>query len=444
MNLAGLDEGAAEGMLAALGSDIPVGRAMAETDGNPLLLRELATSGRQSPTLRQLVDDRFARLDTAAATVLDAAAVAGSRIDPLLLATALGVDVPSILRSLDRAAKAGLVAVPSDEPYAAFVHDVFRSVRYDAIEPWRRVELHAALARALAPRQFDPVVLPELARHACLGATAGDALAAVELAIRAGEEAIRSTDFSGAVAHHRRAVALIDLAAPDNERLRLRTSVSLGRSLVLVGDAEGHAILNRAAGEACRLGDGDALAEALFGMAPIPGATATPGRVDATFVRFVEQALELHPRADHALRVRLLALLGGHLLSGESGVGERGERMVQAAVDRARRWLTPCCSERPSSCGGFAAGRSTWSCAWHAAGNWSISDGQPASACSPSSAGSSCGGATASSATSMRCGRGMRPQRRISMRPISSSVRRSARSLCSAATSVPQSGRLTT
>ena len=175
LNLAGLDEGTAEGMLAALGSDIPVGRAMAETDGNPLLLRELATSGRQSPTLRQLVDDRFARLDTAAATVLDAAAVAGSRIDPLLLATALGVDVPSILRSLDRAAKAGLVAVPSDEPYAAFVHDVFRSVRYDAIEPWRRVELHAALARALAPRQFDPVVLPELARHACLGATAGDA-----------------------------------------------------------------------------------------------------------------------------------------------------------------------------------------------------------------------------------------------------------------------------
>ena len=234
-------------MLAALGSDIPVGRAMAETDGNPLLLRELATSGRQSPTLRQLVDDRFARLDTAAATVLDAAVVAGSRIDPLLLATALGVDVPSIIRSLDRAAKAGLVAVPTDEPYAAFVHDVFRSVRYDAIEPWRRVELHAALARALAPRQSDPVVLPELARHACLGATAGDALAAVELAIRAGDEAIRSTDFSGAVEHHRRAVALIDLAAPDNERLRLRTSVSLGRSLVLVGDAEGHAILNRAA-----------------------------------------------------------------------------------------------------------------------------------------------------------------------------------------------------
>ena len=71
------------------------------------------------------------------------------------------------------------------------------------------------------------------------------------------------------------------------------------------------------------------------------------------------------------------------------------------------RWLTPCCSERPSSRGGFAAGRSTWSCAWHAAGNWSISDGQPASACSPSSAGSSCGGATASSATSTRCGRGI-------------------------------------
>ena len=173
LNLAGLDLGAAEGMLAALGSDIPVGRAMAETDGNPLLLRELATSGRQSPTLRQLVDDRFGRLDTAAATVLDAAAVAGSRIDPLLLATALGVDVPSILRSLDRAAKAGLVAVPSDEPYAAFVHDVFRSVRYDAIDRGAGSSYTPALARALAPRQFDPVVLPELARHACLGATAG-------------------------------------------------------------------------------------------------------------------------------------------------------------------------------------------------------------------------------------------------------------------------------
>ena len=245
LNLAGLDESATGAMLAAFASDISVEQAMAETDGNPLLLRELATSGRQSPTLRELVKDRFARLDAPASAVLDAAVVAGSRIDPVLLAAALEDELPSVIRALDQAAKAGLVTAPTDQLYVGFVHDLFRSVRYDAIEPWRRVELHAALARALASRRSDPVVLPELARHACLGASAGDALEAVELASLAGHQALQATDFAGAVEHHRRAAALIDLVAPDDDGLRLRTSVSLGRSLVLAGDAEGQLLLNR-------------------------------------------------------------------------------------------------------------------------------------------------------------------------------------------------------
>ncbi len=228
----------------------------------------------------------------------------------------------------------GLVTAATDAPYVAFVHDLFRSVRYDAIEPWRRVELHAAVAQALAGRQSDPGVLSQLARHACLGAPAGDALAAIDLATRAGNQAMHATDFAGAVEHHRRAVALIDLAAPDDVSLRLRTSVNLGRALMLAGDAEGPELLNRAAERACRLGDGATLADALCGMSPQPGGSVSTGRVDPTFVGLADQALKLLPADDDPRRVRLTALLGGHLLWDHDS--DVGQRMLLEAVDRAR------------------------------------------------------------------------------------------------------------
>ena len=82
LNLAGLDESATGAMLAAFASDISVEQAMAETDGNPLLLRGSRRRDARAPTVRELVKDRFARLDGPASAVLDAAVVAGSRIDP--------------------------------------------------------------------------------------------------------------------------------------------------------------------------------------------------------------------------------------------------------------------------------------------------------------------------------------------------------------------------
>ena len=133
----------------------------------------------------------------------------------------------------------GLIGPGARAGWFAFAHDVFRSVRYTSIAASRRIRLHAALAHALHDQAENRRVIGDLARHACLAGPRFDPAVAAELARHAGDLASDATDHSEAAAHYRRALEVLDLVPGADDELRLRLSIRLGASLVLVADADG-------------------------------------------------------------------------------------------------------------------------------------------------------------------------------------------------------------
>jgi predicted ATPase len=138
-------------------------------------------------------------LDPRDLAVLDLAAVLGAEFDARLLAAAGQRPMPEVVASLERAELAGLVhRQPGEAGRFSFVHALFRTARYEAIELGHRRQLHRQVARVLETG-IDERLLPELARHASVAAplvdTEGDARAGTtraRLSLRqAGDRAMR-------------------------------------------------------------------------------------------------------------------------------------------------------------------------------------------------------------------------------------------------------------
>jgi tetratricopeptide (TPR) repeat protein len=201
------------------------------------------------------------------------------------------------------------------------------------LSPSRRLQLHAHAAAALLRRADDPTVLPELARHAAIAAPLGDADLAVDLARRAGEQALFVGDFSEAADHYDRALDIVDLATNPNE-LRLGISIRLGESLGISDKLRGLEVLRDATRLARRLGDADSFADAVCSMA-LMGGSLSPGQRDETFVGLAEEALEMLPDDATYWRARTMALLGSHLHLSDDP--ERGRQLAREALDLARR-----------------------------------------------------------------------------------------------------------
>jgi DNA-binding NarL/FixJ family response regulator len=139
--------------------------------------------------IREAVLLRAAQLGPDAASVLDAAAVAGNEFDvELVLAVAGAPEWPEQLASC------GLVSAVSDGR-AAFRHALTRDVAYAAV-PWsRRRALHQAIAGRLAAGQAPPALIAEhlLAARDLAGARAAlVAAAAADYAVHAYRDAARA------------------------------------------------------------------------------------------------------------------------------------------------------------------------------------------------------------------------------------------------------------
>jgi len=158
------------------------------SNGHPLLLAELAAadSTAELPTsLVEIVSDRCDELDHAAAALLRAAAVIGSRLDLELLAAVLHRPVVAVLDDVERAVARRLLV---DEDGAFwFRHDLVRAALAASTTASRSALLHREASRILARRgDADPV---EVAEHARRG---GDVvLAARSLRTAAGRAAQR-------------------------------------------------------------------------------------------------------------------------------------------------------------------------------------------------------------------------------------------------------------
>jgi DNA-binding CsgD family transcriptional regulator/tetratricopeptide (TPR) repeat protein len=174
------------------------------TGGNPFYVSEIVAAGWPSvpPTVRDAVGARMARSTPGTRRAVEAAAVAGSRVDRSLLIAALAGSFAAV----DESVTIGLLV--RDGPELRFRHELVRMAVETAIAPHRKAELHARLLALLEERdRADPAVLAHHAegaadaaavlRHAPAAARRSAALGAHREAAAQFERALRFADGSG-------------------------------------------------------------------------------------------------------------------------------------------------------------------------------------------------------------------------------------------------------
>ncbi|MFW6096992.1 MAG: ATP-binding protein [Chloroflexota bacterium] len=132
------------------------------TGGNPFYLTEALASSLDGipPTVRDAVLARAARLSLSGRAVLNAAAVAGPRIEPWLLEEMTRAEAPTIDESLET----GMLLAHGD--VFTFRHELARQVILEAIAPHQRSFLHQAALDALSDSPDSHQDLSRLAHHA--------------------------------------------------------------------------------------------------------------------------------------------------------------------------------------------------------------------------------------------------------------------------------------
>src|SRR5207253_3167835 len=117
-----------------------------------------------SPTLREIVAERVARLSEAERRTLRAAAVAGAEIDPDLLALTTDESATDIDDHLRKAFDQHLLAVVDGR--LVFRHALVREIIYASLLGGERRNLHRRMAAALEAIGADtPTTAAGLARH---------------------------------------------------------------------------------------------------------------------------------------------------------------------------------------------------------------------------------------------------------------------------------------
>ncbi len=261
LELRALEHGDLTALLAAHG-DASLPAALADTivtrsEGNPFFAEELLSAageeGGELPRgLRDLLLQRFARVDESTQDVLRLAAAAGRDVGYPLLRDTAGLSERDLRESLRRAVEHGvLVAEPSTSSFR-FRHALLAEAIYATILPGERDELHARLAEALA--RSGTAGAAELAPHWAAAGRSSEALAA---SVDAAREAEAVFGLAEALAHLERALALWDAVPDAAELARLDLAELCTRTAELasqIGAAARAVELGRRAIEARRRG----------------------------------------------------------------------------------------------------------------------------------------------------------------------------------------------
>lgn len=235
------------------GEAVDAGAVYALTSGNPYFVTEVIASARQATVPPTVVDAVHARLRRLAGPVQDLverlAVIPGPVPQDLVEAVS-----PDGWPRLAAAEARGLLTVSPEA--VAFRHELTRRAVVDALPVSRRMELNAAVLRALEARGERD--LGRLVHHA---EEAGDGGALARYAPRAAREAVASGAHREAVAHYRRAIAHAD-GRPGPERAALLEECAV--ELYTVGrGAESVEVQRQAVAVRRALGDATALGASL-------------------------------------------------------------------------------------------------------------------------------------------------------------------------------------
>jgi DNA-binding CsgD family transcriptional regulator/tetratricopeptide (TPR) repeat protein len=182
------------------------------TNGNPFFVTEiLAVGGGTPPTVRDAVLARAARLSAAARSVLEVAAVIGSRVEAWLLPELARVESAKI----DECLAGGMLQNHGE--YYTFRHELERQTVLESISPQRKMVLHRMALEAL---KQSPKTDHDLARLAEQAEGAMDANAVIKFAPAAARQASAASAHREAAAQYTRALRYADVL-PQAEHAQL-------------------------------------------------------------------------------------------------------------------------------------------------------------------------------------------------------------------------------
>lgn len=350
LDLGPLDRDAIRGIAAAIGVsdeeailDEAATLTERETNGNALMASEVLFSlGERGAapnedlelplpqSLRKLIAARAGGLGEEVYVHLCAAAVAGRRFNPAMVAEALEIPTPELVASMAVGEHAGLVSNISTGEYLTFTHDLTRISLYEESSPSRRGELHRRLAEALERRGHTDRNAAQLARH-WRRAEPPDVDRALHFSQIAGDQALERRDHDGAEEWYERALELQESTGAD-PIVRCDLLLGLGMALRFSGEARFREILLEAARLADELGDTDRLVAAA--LANNRGFNSVVGDFDRERTAILERAADrLGDRSDPDL-VLVLAQLALELTF--SPELERRHRLAVEALEIAR------------------------------------------------------------------------------------------------------------
>jgi predicted ATPase/DNA-binding SARP family transcriptional activator len=302
-----------------------------ETDGNPFFVWEMvrhldetgAVARRQGQwflqedlselglpdSVREVIGRRVVRLGPATQRTLTTGAVIGTEFELDVLASALGASIEQVLDALEAAENAALV-VSVDPGRFTFAHALVQHTLYADLSPTRRAHAHRAVAEAIEGLGQAEARVAELARHwAEAGAAESDR--AVDYALKAGNQALRSLAPDNAVGWYQRALDQLDQRSSPDPSRRCQLLVRLGRAQRQAGDAAFRLTLLDAAALAEQLGDTEQLARAALATSAGVGAFS---HVDADVIDALQAAVAALGPADSVTRARLLATLASETI----------------------------------------------------------------------------------------------------------------------------------
>ena len=231
-------------------TEASIDKIFEKTRGNPLLLAQIAQAlaargsnavlGREEMAttalvggegMRDAITAMLAALPESATRVLTLAAVLGPVFPVAPLAAALGETNEVVLRELDAADVARVVARTGAASYR-FTYPLVRDVLYKRMLASDRARLHERVATALEEHlgdERDHRRVAEVAHHLVEAAAAGDVDRAADCSLRAAELAVAAGDPAAAASYAKRGLEAFAFAQRPDEKRRARLATFLAK-----------------------------------------------------------------------------------------------------------------------------------------------------------------------------------------------------------------------